>query len=200
MDATELLKKDHQEVTKLFQRFHSGPAGRARRSLIDRICQELTVHMQIEEEIFYPAVRNTGDAELSPRVDESLREHQRIKEHVQALRARSSGEEKDGRLESVVATLQQDVEQHLTEEEGEMFPRVEEVMDERRLSEIARRLRERKQALAGAGAMPRRRRAAAARKPAAVRGRRAKATRRHGKTAGAKSPSRKKTRTGTRGR
>ncbi len=199
MDATELLKRDHQEVTRLFQRFHEGSAGRGRTSLVDKICQELTEHMQIEEEIFYGAVRDAGDQELSQMVDDRLREHQRVKERVQELRSRSGGEE-DGALEGGVAALERDVEHHVTEEEGRLFPRVHEVMGERPLSDLGNRLRERKRALAGRKGAARRGRAATARTAAPVRGRRAKTVQRRGKTAPAKSSGRKKAGSGRRGR
>ena len=89
MDATELLKRDHDTVAKLFQRFRMGRANRARRSVLEQICAELTVHAQIEEEIFYPAVRETGDGELVEKVGEATREHAEIKAGVDALRARA---------------------------------------------------------------------------------------------------------------
>jgi iron-sulfur cluster repair protein YtfE (RIC family) len=199
MDATELLKKDHQEVTRLFQRFHDGSAGRGRRSLVDEICQELTVHMQIEEEIFYAALRDTRDRELSQMADDRLREHQRLKEQVEGLRSRPGGDE-DGALESQVAALERDVERHLTEEEGRLFPRAHEVMEERSLSDLGNRLRERKRALTATQAGSRRARPSTARKPAPGRGRRAKTVQRRSKPAAAKSSGRKKVRGGRRGR
>src|SRR5690242_21176979 len=119
MDAIELLKKDHQEVTKLFQRFSSGKGGRAANGVVAKICEELDVHALIEEEIFYPAVRQAG-RELASKVDESLREHARVKEQVAELRREMEGGA-DADLGPRVMALQQDVEHHVTEEEGEMF-------------------------------------------------------------------------------
>jgi hemerythrin superfamily protein len=183
MDAIELLKKDHQEVTRLFQRFSASKGGRSGKAVIDKICNDLEVHTQIEEEIFYPAVRE-ADAELAELVNESLREHARVKQQVAALKGPGAREEEAG-LESRVSALEQDVEHHVTEEEGQMFPRLAEVMDARKRADLGQRMQGRKQQLIGRGARAAGRARAASRKPSRVR--RAKtATRRRGKAASAK--------------
>jgi iron-sulfur cluster repair protein YtfE (RIC family) len=156
MDAIQLLKKDHEHVATLFSRYHGGGGitglvkrvtgnvpPRERRSALEQICRELEAHTQIEEEIFYPAVRGTGDAELRRLVDESLREHQRVKQQVSQLRGRSP--ERDDVDERVTA-LEKDVEHHVSEEENEMFPRVEQWIGERERAELGKRMQARKQA------------------------------------------------------
>ena len=75
MDATQLLKEDHDKVRTLFKQFRGGSgitglvkrvtgnvSGRERRAAVEKICHELDVHARIEEAIFYPAVRALGDA------------------------------------------------------------------------------------------------------------------------------------------
>ena len=181
MDAIELLKKDHQEVTKLFQRYRDGGSGRE--AVVDKICTELEVHSQVEEELFYPAVRATGDEDLDRQVDESLWEHQRVKQQVSALRAGPEQTE----MEGMVANLERDVEHHVTEEEGEMFPRVRELMDGRKRSDLGRRMQERKQALLGG--RPARARPSAAARKVPTRRTRARTTRRQGKAKGTASRS-----------
>jgi hemerythrin superfamily protein len=136
MDAIELLKKDHQEVTKLFQRYRGSRNARGR-DVVHQLSNELLVHAQIEEDIFYPAVREAAP-ELAEKVERSLQEHERIKEELAAL------ERQPEDVEETMATLEQGVEQHVTEEEGEIFPRAAEVFDERRRTELGRRLRARK--------------------------------------------------------
>jgi hemerythrin superfamily protein len=168
MDAIELLKKDHQEVTKLFQRYSGSKNGRGERAIVEAICKELDVHAQIEEEIFYPAVRE-ADRQLAEQVEEALREHARVKQQVAALQ----GAQDD--VEGLMTTLQQDVEHHVTEEEGEMFPRVAEVIGERQRTELGQRLQARKRQLMGETARPARR--AAARRSRAGTGREARAGR-----------------------
>jgi hemerythrin superfamily protein len=180
MDAIELLKRDHQEVTRLFQRYSAGRGGRGART-VDTICRELEVHAQIEEEIFYPAVRYADD-ELARLVDESLREHGRMKDDIAALRGA-------GDNESRVMQLQQDVEHHVTEEEGKMFPRLAEVMDDDRRSELGEQLEERKTELSGRAGRSRRQagpRGAGQRRRTARRAR-GKSTRTRGRGKAAKS-------------
>jgi hemerythrin superfamily protein len=173
MDATELLKRDHDAVAKLFQRFRMGRGNRTRRAVLEQICDELTVHAQIEEEIFYPAVRATGDATLVEKVDEALREHAEVKASVEALRARS--DEAEGTdVEGMMARLAESVEHHVGEEEGELFPRLAEVMDERHRADIGRRLKARKDELTGGGPSRQRRVARARRRTATTRRRRAR--------------------------
>lgn len=172
MDVIELLKKDHQEVTRLFQRFAGRKGGRGASGIVDEVCGELEVHAKVEEEIFYPAVREADDT-LAELVEESLREHARVKSQVQELRARGGAPEAAD-LERRVTALQRDVEHHLTEEEGEMFPRVAEVMEERQRTEIGRRLQSRKQELKGQRSRASRPVRRAARKPSTARTRRTK--------------------------
>ncbi len=152
MDATELLKKDHDAVRELFQRFRGGggitglvnrvtgntPDGRQRRATMQKICRELETHTRIEEQIFYPAVRALGDGELNQQVDEAVREHATVKEQIASLRA-VRGDEED--LDSRANSLEQCVEHHATEEENEMFPRLRELMPEQQRKQLGARLR-----------------------------------------------------------
>ena len=148
MDLLDMLKKDHQTVTKLFQRFKDQENARMRNGVVRKICDELDVHARVEEELFYPAVAQAGDAELDRMVGEARQEHEQVKQQVQTLREAVDGGEADD-LAGRVASLQQDVEHHVTEEEGEMFPRVEEAIDGAERAEMGRRVGARKRELAG---------------------------------------------------
>jgi hemerythrin superfamily protein len=181
MDATELLKRDHQEVTKLFQRFQGARDERTRKSTAEKVCAELLAHTTVEEEIFYPAVREAGDPELGQKVDEAIAEHRRVKEQIQALQSGQMGAE----IESAMTTMQQDVEHHVSEEEGQMFPRVVELFDEQERAALGQRLQERKHALVGA--RPRAARGGAGGRRAAAGGGRSRTAQRRGKAAGGKA-------------
>jgi len=200
MDAIELLKNDHQEVTKLFQRYSGSKNERGAKAIVEKVCKELDVHALIEEEIFYPAIRE-ADEQLAQQVQEALREHARVKEQVAVLQGAGAEDDVDG----MMTTLQQDVEHHVTEEEGEMFPRVAEVIDERRRTELGRRLQARKRELMGEPVRPARRAAGKTRKARAGRkasspgGRRTKTARRHATTSAAKSRARKTKKKAARG-
>src|SRR5256885_16924443 len=99
MDVIEIIKKDHDRVEELFRRYRGGGGltglvkratgtvpTRQRKPAVQAICRELDVHARLEEEILYPAARATEDTELRRLVDESLREHARVKELVAELR------------------------------------------------------------------------------------------------------------------
>jgi iron-sulfur cluster repair protein YtfE (RIC family) len=170
MDVIGLLKKDHQDVSRLLQRAQSGN-GRRTGSIVQKICNELEAHTLVEEEIFYPAVRATEDEELGRLVDESYREHERVKQQVQALRARADEAALPGMLQSLAA----DVEHHVTEEEGEMFPRVRDEIDASQLRDLGRQVQRRKRAILGQERRPAARtRAGRTKRTTASRGRKTK--------------------------
>jgi len=180
MDAITLIKKDHDKVEELFARYNGGGGltglvkrvtgnvpARQKTTALEGICRELDVHARIEEEILYPALRRTGDPELQRQVDESIREHARVKDLVGKLRPRTS--EPDAETDAMVSELQQCVDHHVREEENEMFPRMEEIVPEPERRELGRRLQDRKRTL-GAGTARRARPAARGRtRTAAVR-------------------------------
>jgi len=193
MDVIGMLKKDHQTITKLFQRFKSRPDARNRSSVVEKVCNELDVHTRLEEELFYPAVEACGDPDLARMVGQARQDHERARQQIRTLR-RMMKDGGDG-LEAAVSTLEQDIEHHVTEEEGEMFPRVEEVMDGARRREMARRVQARRRELAGemgdgraaAGAV-RGRRAGGRAARAAQGGQQRAGSSRRKRTKGAKSP------------
>src|SRR3712207_7709544 len=90
MDAVKLLKDDHEKVKGLFRQFEKARGEAKKKQLADEIMMELEVHSKIEEEIFYPAVREkVGEDEL---VAEAVEEHHvvdvRSEEHTSELQSR----------------------------------------------------------------------------------------------------------------
>ena len=141
MRATTILKKDHRMVSGLMMTLEMTPKinGMVRRRLFDQIKSHLMVHTQVEEEMFYPAIRNvTG---CGSRVDDAYHEHQTAKDLLyQTTSIDPVSEEFDQKL----AELKDAVIHHVEEEESEMFPRVEQRMASLELEEIGRRMHERK--------------------------------------------------------
>lgn len=121
-DAIALLKADHQAVEKLFKQFEKlkekEGADSEKTDLVAQICNELTIHTEIEEEIFYPAVRKAikeGDL-----MDEALVEHASAKDFIEQLQ---SMEPDDEFYDAKVTVLGEYVMHHVKEEEDEMFPK-----------------------------------------------------------------------------
>ena len=208
MDAIELLKKDHEKVTELFRRFNGGGgltgivnrvtgnvSERQRRQAADQVCLELDVHAQIEEALFYPAVRALNDDKLNAMLAEAFKEHATVKKDVARIR---NGIGKDPELQSKMNELQSCVDHHVREEEGDMFPRVEELMDEVRRTELGRELQSRKQQLRPAArASSARRTVGRTRGTAAAKRTR---TRTRARTTTARAKPRKRTKATARGR
>jgi hemerythrin-like domain-containing protein len=123
-DACDLLDADHRNVKKMFKEYEELAESRARNSaqmkmqLARQICTELTVHAQIEEEIFYPAVRTAiKETDL---LDEAAVEHQSAKELVAQIEA---GPEADDMCDAMVKVLGEYVDHHIKEEKNELFPK-----------------------------------------------------------------------------
>jgi hemerythrin superfamily protein len=120
-DALTLLENDHKEVKALFEQFEglSDRSKVSKKKIADQICAALTVHAQVEEEIFYPAVGPAiKDEDL---MDEAVVEHASAKDLVAQIEAMDPGEEL---YDAKVKVLSEQIDHHVEEEEGEMFPKV----------------------------------------------------------------------------
>jgi hemerythrin superfamily protein len=123
-DACDLLDADHRAVKKMFKEYEELTGSRARSAaqkkldLAHQICHELTVHAQIEEEIFYPALREVlKDTDL---LNEAAVEHQSVKELITQIQAMP---EADEMFDARVKVLGEYVDHHVKEEKNEIFPK-----------------------------------------------------------------------------
>lgn len=119
-DAVDLLDGDHKLVQKLFIQYQTlrefGAPAADRQMLAERICAALTIHTQIEEEIFYPAVRKaTGDDVL---LDHAEQEHQEAKDLIARIQGMSPAEEG---YDDCVQQLAKAVMAHVMEERERVF-------------------------------------------------------------------------------
>lgn len=119
--ALQLLMDDHKEVNKLFKQFEKSTDNQERASIVQMICQSLTLHAAIEEEIFYPEVRAALQDKDHDLLDEAEVEHQSIKSLVEQL---DNADPDDELYEARVVVLKEYVRHHVEEEEGELFPKV----------------------------------------------------------------------------
>lgn len=143
-DALELLDADHRVVRQLFQDYRGLAANDApearRKALAEQICMELTIHAKLEEELFYPLVRDAiRDDDL---MDEAEVEHAAARDLMVQILSMDPHEEL---YDAKVTVLGEYIEHHVREEREEMFPKARRSgLDLQRLGE---RLRERKREL-----------------------------------------------------
>jgi hemerythrin superfamily protein len=120
-DAVALLMADHKKVKALFSQFkklRDSGASDEKSAVVEQICTELKIHTAIEEELFYPAVRAAiDDGDL---MDEALVEHAGAKELIAQLEDADPAEEL---YDAKVTVLGEQIDHHVEEEEGEMFPK-----------------------------------------------------------------------------
>ena len=117
--ALDLLKADHAEAKKLFRQFEKFKKEEDQdgmQQVAQSVCTALSVHAQIEEEIFYPALREAGDADDA--LDEADVEHSHLKELVEQISSSGPGDE---HFEARVKVLSEYVEHHVQEEESTIF-------------------------------------------------------------------------------
>lgn len=118
-DAVALLKADHASVHNLFSEYEKSRNAARKQVLLTQICSELSVHMQIEEELFYPAVTAVLKNRLI--VPEASVEHAGIKDLIGHLEATDAATEM---VDAQVKVLSEYVEHHVHEEHTTMFPKV----------------------------------------------------------------------------
>ena len=123
-DACDLLDTDHRNVKKMFKQYEElmesrgRTAGQKKKELALQICHELTVHAQIEEEIFYPALRAAlKDTDM---LAEAEVEHQSAKDLIAQIEGMGEPDEK---FDAKVTVLGEYIDHHVKEERNEIFPK-----------------------------------------------------------------------------
>ena len=118
VDAIALLRADHERVSDLYDQYEATRSTSKKRGIVAKICLELSVHAQVEEEIFYPAVKAAlKDKELVP---EATVEHATLKELI----AQVKDQESDGEMfDAKIKVMSEYTKHHVKEEQNEMFPK-----------------------------------------------------------------------------
>ncbi len=142
-NAIKLLTEDHNKVKKMFKEFEklskkNDTAGKE--ELATQICKELSVHAQLEEEIFYPAVREAIDED--DLMNEAMVEHASAKDLIAQIQSMAAS---DAMYDAVVTVLGEYINHHVEEEQNEMFPKVEK--SDIDLDELGLEMVQRKEAL-----------------------------------------------------
>jgi len=142
--AIEMLKEDHDKVKKAFKEFEKMDREdtEAMQQLVQTVCEDLKVHTTLEEEIFYPAVREAIEDEDI--MNEAQVEHETAKMLIEQLE--NMGPD-DPNFHATFTVLGEYVNHHVEEEEGEMFPQAKKTdLD---FEDLAQRMKARKEELMG---------------------------------------------------
>ena len=145
MNPVDLLTKQHKAVKGLFKKVEKTDNPRERRALMEQITTALEGHTTIEEEMFYPALREIGTKKAEEMVNEAFEEHHVVKLVLAELPGVDPADE---RFEAKMTVLSELIEHHVEEEEEEMFKLAKKI-DEDELDDLGERMKERFEALTG---------------------------------------------------
>ena len=148
MDAIALLKQDHDEVKKIMEKLDKTTERgvKTREELFTKLKSEMTVHEAIEEEIFYPALKEHPKAKEL--VLEGYEEHHVVDLIMGEISQTPFDDETWGAKFSV---MMENIEHHIEEEEGEMFKQARDVFSKSELEELGSRMEERKSTATASG-------------------------------------------------
>ena len=130
MNAIDLLEAQHREVEDLFAKLERTKDAAAKEAIFVELADNLAIHTTIEERHFYPAVRDKGAEDGA---FETFEDHLTIK---RALNALLDLDVEDEAFTEKLDILQAEVEHHVEQEEGDLFPRVMRLFDENELEDI----------------------------------------------------------------
>ena len=141
MNMIDMLMQEHQEAAGMMDQIDSaGEADASVMTTFNQLKQALMLHMQAEEQIFYPALRNND--ETGDQIGESFEEHQEVKDMLAEMSGLQAGNEE---FMSMMSDLREAVEHHVEEEENELFPKAQEILGDSRLQEMGRQMMQMKQ-------------------------------------------------------
>ena len=147
MNPFELLKEDHKKVSRIFEQISETTerAAKTRDQLFAKLYSELDVHARIEEEILYPALKQSE--ETREIANEAVEEHRLVKQLLKELNV--SNKTSEG-WTAKFTVLKESVEHHVEEEEGEMFKKARKALSKQQIDDLGNRLAAAKQKLAAA--------------------------------------------------
>ena len=119
---TKMIRMDHTHVLATFHKFEASTPARVKKGLIDTVCLAVEVHAQLEEEIFYPALREVSESET---LRKSEPEHYEMKQLIARLREMKAD---DPMLDSTFYALMRQVTHHVADEETVLLPEAERLL------------------------------------------------------------------------
>lgn len=145
MNAYDLLMEDHKRVSAIFEKLEptTERALKTREELFSKLNSELEVHTAIEEQIFYPVLKQA--AETRDITLEAYEEHNVVKELLKELGSTPKNSEK---WTAKLTVLKENIEHHVEEEEGEMFKKARKVLTDRQAEKLGEKMEAAKKKLA----------------------------------------------------
>jgi hypothetical protein len=142
VNPIQMLKEDHKKVQELFKKFEDTEDVREKKEIAMQAIRELKVHAAIEEEIFYPNMREHAEEKEDRKIlNEALEEHHVVHLLIDELETMDSDDEQ---FEAKFMVLAENVKHHIKEEESEMLPQAEETEEESELEKLGEEMSERK--------------------------------------------------------
>ncbi|GAA4341417.1 hemerythrin domain-containing protein [Pigmentiphaga soli] len=138
--AIGMLLDDHRSAKKHFKAFEQASSDDEKGQIAREVCMELTAHTQLEEELFYPFLRDVPG--LEDMLDEAVVEHASAKDLIAQIQAMQPG---DDLFDAKVTVLGEYINHHVGEEEGELFPKV--IAKKVDMRELGERMKARKEEL-----------------------------------------------------
>lgn len=141
MTAIELLKEDHQEAMRLIEELETAgevegeSADSTDTETFNKLNQALRMHTRIEEDVFYPAMERFD--QTRDLIRDAYQEHDKVDQLLAQLSTLAPDEEG---FQNTLAELRDAIEHHVDEEEGELFPKAEELCDQKQLQEMGRQM------------------------------------------------------------
>ncbi|RST48525.1 hemerythrin domain-containing protein [Variovorax sp. DXTD-1] len=139
--ATNMIRLDHTHVLSTFHQYKASAPSRVKKGLVNTICTALEIHAQLEEEIFYPEMREIDDE----RITEAIHEHSEMRRLIGLLRTMEP-EARD--YDETLLALMRDVMHHVADEETILLPAAEKHMADK-LGDLGAQMTKRRMQLAG---------------------------------------------------
>lgn len=140
MDALEMLNNDHRMVEQLFRDYEAAKNDEQRRGVVEVMIRELSKHAALEELMVYPLAKD-AISDGAEEIDEHLDEHMSVKKALVALDEAGDDEQQ---TRTLLATLQKDLDHHIEDEEGTLWPKLRQAVDQEALDELGKVLDEAK--------------------------------------------------------
>jgi len=139
MDCFTLLKQDHDEVRQLFKKCESQGAKEGAKKMFQELARNIAVHSKLEETLFYPRLEN--EKAVSDLIEEAYEEHHAVEELLAEMASMSP---QDEAWAEKLEELKQNVEHHVKEEEGELFPKAAKIIDKDEAADLGQTMADEK--------------------------------------------------------